>query len=223
MTEWSSSFPKGYWASSYVLEGALRQVTLETFLDLMRQGEGSLTGWPVWWVPDREDMEPYVMDGLFECFMGPGLPAYSDFWRASPSGRFFLARGYQEDSDSKLDPGSILDLTLPIWRTGECLLHASRMASLMGDPQASVRMRMRWTGLAGRRLAAWANPARDVRRRVARQDEVASEVEVAADAVEESLPALVLSLTRPLYEIFNAFRSSEEMVVQELTRLRKRQ
>jgi hypothetical protein len=58
--------------------------------------------------------------------------AHCDFWRAAPTGRFFLMRGYQEDSQEAVAPGTIIDVTLPIWRLSEGLLHAARMAAALG-------------------------------------------------------------------------------------------
>ena len=80
----------------------------------------------------------------------------------APDGRFFLVRGYQEDASENptVETGTIFDLTLPIWRTGEVLLHAASMARQFGAAQARVIIIIEWSGLADRRLAAFANPNR---------------------------------------------------------------
>lgn len=51
----------------------------------------------------------------------------------------FLLRGYQEDSNpNSIEPETIFDLTLPVWRVGECLLNAERLATALTDQSASV-------------------------------------------------------------------------------------
>jgi hypothetical protein len=72
----------------------------------------------------------------------------------------FLLRGYQEDTSSKISPGKHLDLTLPVWRTGECLLHASRLARRLGTQ--TVDFSMTWTGLQGRELGVALSQMRHV-------------------------------------------------------------
>jgi len=93
---------------------------LSDLLDILKKVKGHETGWPPWWVPTRNEIRPYVYDGLIECWLGEGDladPAHSDFWRASPQGMLFLLRGYQEDSaPEEFPPGTRFDLTIPIWR-----------------------------------------------------------------------------------------------------------
>ena len=72
----------------------------------------------------------------------------------------FLLRGYYEDtggsSDRKIEPGTIIDIRMPIWRVAECLDHARILSSLLapGEDQLRVLFRTRWYGLAGRRLSS---------------------------------------------------------------------
>jgi hypothetical protein len=81
--------------------------------------------------------------------------AHPDFWRPSPQGMMYLLRGYAEDSTSDFAPGKVFDLTLPVWRVGECLLHAKRFAAKLADGPSSV-IRAVWSGLRGRILRPWA-------------------------------------------------------------------
>ena len=113
-------------------------------LEALRQGCVRHTGWPPFWVPTREGIEPYMYEGNVECWLGPDGasrdPAHSDFWRASSEAQLFLMRGYQEDGSENptVEPGTLFDLTLPIWRTGEVLLHAASMSRQYGADQAQV-------------------------------------------------------------------------------------
>ena len=87
-------------------------------LEALRQGELRYTGWPPFWVPDREGIAPYIWDDNVECWIGGDGedrdPATSDYWRVSPHAQFFLIRGYQEDAAHirGIEPGTVF-LRLP--------------------------------------------------------------------------------------------------------------
>jgi hypothetical protein len=116
------------------------------------------TGWPQFSVPRPDQNRSYIQDGNVECWIGRDGqdrgPAHGDFWRASPDGKFFFIRGYHEDEaqDRGVAPHTVFDITLPCWRLGETLLHATNMAAEFGDPEAKVTIVPEWTGLAGRTL-----------------------------------------------------------------------
>src|SRR5690606_3509397 len=76
-------------------------------------------------------------------------------WRASRSGAFTIVRAY--DSDDQ-EPGTYLELTLPVWRVAELLLYAGRMATRFGSDVVNVILR--YDGLAGRVLRTRAAPNR---------------------------------------------------------------
>ena len=193
-------------------------------------------GWPVFWVPTREDLTPCEVDGVLECWLAPGDgdtdrrfndAASCDFWRAAPTGRMFLIRGYQEDAQETFPPGAIFDPGLPIWRLGEALLHAARLATLLKREDNSVitvRFRALYSGLRGRVLRAWANPLTDllVEGTAARSDEAMLEVVVPASEIEKNLATHVFPLVASLYERFGVTGLSIHRVQAEVERLQKR-
>ena len=139
-------------------------------------------------------------------------------------GRFFLVRGYQEDASENptVETGTIFDLTLPIWRTGEVLLHAASMARQFGAAQARVIIIIEWSGLADRRLAAFANPNRLlVETYSVRQNTYRTSLEVQADQIDETLPELVGRIVRQLYELFDFFTPPPTLVAEELSEMRR--
>ena len=153
----SARFPHGHFAVGYVLSGDLNRLGLNEVLEALNRGTIRHTGWPEFWVPTREEIRPYIRDGNIECWMvrdgKEQGTAHSDFWRASPSGSLFLIRGHEEDDARHHGtPGTRFDITLPAWRVGEGLLHASNMAMEFGDVAAQVTFVVEWTGLAGRSL-----------------------------------------------------------------------
>jgi len=219
-----SRYSKGTWEVSYYIAGEFVPPSLSDFRDILSKVKGHETGWPPWMVPTRSEIAPYPIDGLIECWLAKNIygdAAHSDFWRASPEGLMFLLRGYQEDSyPDRPMPGRIFDLTLPVWRVGECLLHAQRLAVALCNQPSSIIFRVCWEGLAGRVLTAWANPDRLVHDgRQSRQDIVQSEMTVPVDSISTNLPEIVKSLTQPLYETFDFFSPSLTMFQEELSKM----
>ncbi|MGZ8707916.1 MAG: hypothetical protein ACXW0R_11110 [Gaiellaceae bacterium] len=149
-------------------------------------------------------------------------PSHSDYWRASPDARMFLLRGYEEDGEpDKRAPGSAFDFTIPIWRFGEALLHAERLARELGDPQATVHFKGSWDGLKGRALRSlWArrlvtyNPT-------AQQDSVVSHVSAVAEDITPRLSEVVHELLAPLYTIFDFYEVPPRVIEEELTQMRE--
>lgn len=222
--------PDGHYAFDYHIAGATAVSGKAMWEALSRAGRQKHTGWPPFWVPSRPAIAPYSIEGGVECWLGrPDAErafrdaAHSDFWQVSLDGRAYLRRGYLEDSADVLAPATIFDLTLPIWRTGEVLLHAHRLAAALavGDA-AEIRVRVRFAGLAGRHLTSWANPHREIsddhRSRI---DSAAGAVTCSAAAVAERLPDLVRELLVPVYERFEFFELPPTLVAEELGRLRK--
>jgi hypothetical protein len=127
------------------------------------------TGWPPFWYPTRAGIEPYLFDGLVECWLGGDPqtqlanrdPALSDFWRISPEGVAFLLRGYDEDSIAVqrphqpiAEPGTLFDITVPVWRVGETMLHAASLARNLVEGPATISFVAQYEGLAGRGLTS---------------------------------------------------------------------
>ena len=225
-------FPYGFYAFAYHVDGGAR-FELSELLDVLRDAP-SLTGWNTWWVPTRQEIAPYVSTDAIECWIGGDTSehgihrdaAHSDFWRVDPDGFAFLLRGYQEDGNdvarAGIQPGTCLDPTVPIWRIGEGLLHATHLAGRLGGN--SVSFAARYTGLRGRRLYQWAHPMDyDVwGGGVNKDDPVQLSTIVAVDSLKANLVEVVLSLLSPLYERFDFTRLPLEIVQRELNRLRGR-
>lgn len=227
-------FPYGWYQFDYALEGDLKEVELHRFEDILAKAETRLTGWPVFWVPTRKDIAPREVDGVIECWLKPADDterafadaAHCDFWRAAPTGRMFLIRGYQEDSQETFPPGTIFDTTLPTWRIGEALLHAARLASLLKRDASSditVHFRARCTGLIGRVLKAWANPLANllIEGMAARSDEAIMEAAIPAADIEKNLTAYVFPLVSSLFERFGVSEVPRTRVEAEIERLLK--
>jgi len=227
-------FPNGWYRFDYALEGDFQTVELYRFKDLLEQAVVQHTGWPLWLFLTKHDLSPYELDGLIECWLKPleaqanrplGDAAHCDFWRAAPTGRTFIMRGYQEDSQDTFAPRTIFDTTLPIWRMGEALLHAEKLASLLAPEAKSIKVRLRahYTGLSGRVLRSWGNPAANLMFEggAARSDEALLEATAPVSTVSKNLPAIVTPMASSLFERFGVAGLTQESVATELERMAK--
>jgi len=233
-----SRYSKGVWYVAYTIRDIHPSIDRTKLLDVLREVRGHETGWPPWWIPSRKEIAPYPYDEVIECWLvdlhsssifGPARSdvfrdsGHSDFWRASPKGMMFLLRGYEEDSDPHSEPGTMVDVILPIWRVGECLLHAERLAKVIGKSVTTpVTILITWKGVSGRTLVSWATPRRILfdHRGPSRQDSVTSEITVATNLISETLPEIVETLTKPLYETFDFFNVPPTVVREELLKMR---
>lgn len=213
-------YARGSWACAYQVTPVSEPPSASQLRQIVREVEGHETGWPVWLtLTNRPEMRPHLVGDVIECHLH--LTSEQDYWRADPRGRMFLTRLLQEDTRDMQgsEPGRYFDLTLPVWRTGECLLHASRMAARLGAEQIDVRMR--WRGLAGRELATIASPTRMLYPgHQASDDEVMTSISTAADAIPDALPELVQRLTEPLFARFDFFEPPAELYATEIERMR---
>lgn len=229
-------FPHGYYQVDYCFEGDLVPVEPHRLEEILGRALVRYTGWPPFWLPTREEIAPRLVDDILECWMAPSSDetlrrfddaAHCDFWRAAPSGRMFLIRGYQEDSEETFPPGRIFDAALPVWRMGEVFLHAASLArQLARDPDKAVlHLRAIYTGLNARELRNWANPTgprlfeRDA---VSKSDEAALAIRLPLREVEPHLDRHLTAFLWPLYERFGIAQLPQSHVSAELDRMRRR-
>jgi transcriptional regulator with XRE-family HTH domain len=225
-------FPHGWHRFDYVLEGDLKPIELHELALVLERATIRHAGWPMFLISHRPDLSPQEIDGVLECWLGAGVDrmfydaAHCDFWRAAPSGRMFLIRGYQEDAQETFPPGSIFDSTLVIWRLGEALLHAAKLANLLRlheEDKIEIRFRAYYSGLSGRVLKAWANPLAEllVEGSPARSDEAILEAVIPAAEVETDLAAHIFPRVASLFERFGVTGLSPNRVQHEIERLQK--
>lgn len=226
-------FPDGYYRVDYCFGGELRTPTSREFEEMLRDvSRTKYSGWSVFMFMTRDELRPREVDGAIEAWLPPsGIversfddPAHCDYWRGAPSGRMFLIRGYQEDGQETFPPGTVFDTSLPIWRLGEILLHASRLAQLLAkdDPLSlTVKLRALYSGLRGRQLKSWANPLAGLimEGRPSRSDEVLLEAEPSVADVKDDLAAVLTPLVSQLFERFDAESVSYDFVRSEVSKL----
>jgi hypothetical protein len=226
--------PLGGYELDYALLGDFAKPGRAELLEKLRLAVAHRSGWPEFWVPTRDEIRPVPIDDTIQCWLGtPEMgerdPGHVDFWRASPEGRMFLLRGYFEDTaddrpDHPIEPGTIIDMRMPIWRVAECLDHARILGALLapGQKQLQVLFRSRWYGLAGRRVSSL-DPMQAFFMRdgyTSRQEEFAVEATLDVRQITDNLPEIIHPLLAPLYELFDFFELTMDLVRQTLANRR---
>lgn len=223
-------FTHGYYCVAYEILGEPRRIPPAQLPDTLRASIVRHTGWPPFWYPNREGIEPYLIDGAVECWLGgdPRTPvgqrdsAHSDFWRIHPDGLAFLLRGFQEDGmdPQTIAPATVFDLTFPVWRIGEILLHARSLAANLFEGPTTIKVTATYHGLAGRALVSIDRRRHIWDNQVAHQNTITLGTHVDAQTVDANLPEIAHPLLEPLYALFDFFELPMQLVAEELARMR---
>jgi hypothetical protein len=224
----------GRYSIAYEILGERRQIVPAQFPEVLRRSVVRHTGWPPFWYPTRAGIAPYSIDGAVECWLGNDHEtriedqdaSHSDFWRVHPDGLAFLLRGFQEDDGERqlgggpVMPGTVFDITLPVWRVGEALLQARCLAANLFEGPTTIRFVVTYEGLAGRSLASINNRRHIWDGRVSHQETITLNTHIDAQTIDANLPEIVHPLLSPLYALFDFFELPMQLVVDELTRMR---
>jgi len=207
-----SPFRFGFWTFAYQVRGNFEIEDLDRLALILGRVQGNETGWPPWWVPGREAIRPYVHGDNLECWLGAegfwGGPGHSDLWRASLDGSLFLARGYQSDELPEIEAGAGFEVSLPIWRVGECLKHVERFSFAICDESVPVDVQITWKGLQNRRLfrySWWRDRIAVPETAIAQNDSVTTSLSFESGDINNHLVRIVRNLTQPLYQNFNFY------------------
>jgi hypothetical protein len=211
-------FQSGFWQGSFVLTGFMSSIGLKDFLEVLRDSETGRTGWDIGWVPTRSEIAPYPYKDGIEVWLaesGDKGSAYSDFWRAEPTGRFSLFRGYQEDGREfqAKHPGKLLAFSLMLWRVTEFLLYVESFAHHLKVPSAKATIKFSWYGLENRTIYYHKGFGDIYRNHVCCQDSAHSRYVIENCAnIKTSLIHDVCRITAPLFEVFGFFHITEQQV-----------
>ena len=160
--------------ASCVVRGVPLDHPLKTLLEVVFVHQPRLTGWPPW--VDSSSFRdcgthPYVKEKGWEAIIYGIRTHWSvkelDFWRIEPTGRFYTARTYEDDTSKSLlnrgaKPGTILDFVLLITRTAEIIATVRAFVDgLEVDREKALLEFARWTGLKGREICCWVQPGQE--------------------------------------------------------------
>jgi len=218
-------FPKGSYDISFALVGARVASGLSELQQLLQKArEIKLTGWTPFLELNKDPWAPYPHDNTIEAWVGRPIDnqytsgARADFWRATPAGELYMIRGYTEDDLESVAPGTVIDVTLPVWRVGEAVLFAARLADAFGSWE-SLAVRYRFTGLEGRSLVSINGQRAMYDPRVARTPSVTLQMQLSRGHVSDNLVEAMTQLLSPLYECFGFFKLPSRLVDEELTKM----
>jgi hypothetical protein len=223
-----ATFPNGRYEMSFEIEGF---EPLRSLLDLRarldRAGELRHTGWGPFVSISRPELAPRPVQDAIEAWVGLPDPdrfqrdaGHCDYWRVNRDGKFFLLRGYQEDDIERARPGTLFDVTLPVWRIGEALLYLSRFAR-EEEANPAITVRVRYFGLEGRSLTSVSGRRFMTDHWKSADDEAALAARATAQEMDENLSEVLYPMLVPLYERFNFFELPRTLVTEELAEMRK--
>jgi hypothetical protein len=223
----TARMPLGHYEISFQIRGVPSAGTARELRRRMETASSvKYTGWSPFVQLTRSEFEPRFVQGYVEAWIGRPVDnrfardsAHCDYWRAHSSGLFFLLRGYDEDAVNSTAPGTIIDLTLPVWRTGEALLYASRLGRTYGDA-SDILVKLRYTGLRNRRLSSVDRFRFMPNGGLCYDDEVDLGTRMNSAEIEDNLVELLHPLLAPLYERFDFFELTLDFVREEVTRMR---
>ena len=215
----------GYFSFAAQVIGKSKNLTAAQVLEI-NQSARKYTGWPAFVSLHHEQSRPTLVAGCLEAWMAhvpnPDV-GLSDFWRIDPKGKFFLLRGYQEDSrgiDARLGtPGNSFEVTLPTWRLGEFLLRVADLADAMFEEEYELLVECTWTGLNGRSLFSHNGRRFMLGGYKSAAPSVTTTGRFSQQMLRELLPETVKSLNNPLYEHFNFFTPPESFYSEELAEM----
>lgn len=227
--------PYGYTSYAFRIHGQMRGIDHIVFYKILDDvAKTKYSGWSPFWIPTSDDIKPYVVDNqIIECWLGTkakGDPfnlftaSTTDFWRASKEGYMYLQRGYQEDSNEDIAPKEIFDLTIPIRIAAEVICYAGRLARARAQntEESSIELHVKYTGLQGRLLANWSDPASPFfdKKRVATSDiaemSIKFDLNEICEPLHESVAKIVYRLLKELYTKFNFYELQYEFIEAKL-------
>ena len=220
-------FPHGYYEMAFALEGAEPAAGLADLQERLAVARRvKLTGWSTFLEMHQRGLAPYAHDDAVEAWVGRPVrhdagqesPSHCDFWRASRYGQLYTIRGYKEDGHDRFPPGTAFDLTMPIWRVGEGLLFAGRLAEAFAGVDR-ISIFCRFTGLQGRELVSIGDTRHVRDGRVSHTNEIVLRGAATPEQVRDNLAEVLTPLLRPLYELFDFFPLPPAMVGEESQRL----
>ena len=227
-------FPYGYYEVAVHPINATPVETVDILRERLAHAQRiELTGWPPFLELSQKEWKPYPLENHIEAWIGrrndensPREAYRSDYWRASKSGELYTIRGYLEDSYKartmrQVEPGTVFDLTLPIWRIGEILYFATRFLAEFRNVQA-IMIKCRFVGINDRIITSldlrhWTTDSRPCR-----SNEVVTTATVDLKQLEDNMVEIVYQLLMELYEHFDFYKLAQTLVKEELSKLRGR-
>lgn len=210
-----------------------------SFMNLIGAANPGYTGWPLWidsrGFPKEEgepgqnlDPTPRVVEEGWETFLysyeRDSWYNHLDFWRVEPDGRFYAYRAFEDDiTEGKGYPETMttLDLRLVVWRVAEAIAVPMAFARAMdlAPEETTLHYAFRWSGLRGRELSSWTEPAKHVTPGLICHEQVVRSpvIDIPLDTPISAIAPYVQAATSKLFASFGGFEL-DATVVEDLTK-----
>ena len=177
------------------------------------------TWWPIFLIIRKEpefisdNFELSLLDQVFES-------DHSDFWRIWRDWMNFALRGYQTDCRTDYNPGEVFDLTIPVWRLGEYLLHILDLWNFLYEEGFQILFESWWTGLKDRKLVSLGWERFIFREYLSNDDVYKFRTNIWDKEIQDILPLVTQKILSWLYEKFNLFQPTYELYEVEINKMR---
>ena len=222
MTSLKEGLARGYFGVNYsLLEYSHQPVLHPELADWLRLDGPKHTGWiPFVWLdnephtPELVDEHTYRSTIITENLTHP----HYERWSASTLGYFTLIRAHDLDHNPQYKEYDVIELTTPVWRVAEFMLHAERMAKRFGAKE--IEFTVQFTGLKGRRLLSLPESNRLLSREYKTgAPEYKKAITLDATTVDAGVAAFTDQLMEPFYRLFE-FTLPAELCEQEINKMR---
>jgi hypothetical protein len=179
-------------------------------LDAVANNNIDTFGWPIGVVLQRDPYRPRpIADGVVATVHWEERATF-DYWALGTTGDFYLAKTLSEDALGHPDK---IFFNTRIVRVAETVMFLSRLYLALGaDPDSTVRLTVRHTGLAGRPLQATASRGFVFHRRTTIEQEMSTTSRWVLSAGEKDLVTIVKQLLAPLFQVYEFFEVSDEVL-----------
>ena len=193
--------------------------------DVAREAPIRTFGWPIALYLERDEYRPKVLkDGIVaeiktndRDLNGKHRAWTYDYWTIRTDGSFYLAKSLFENTRK---PTHIFFDTRII-RTTEVLMYALNLYSALGVPEDQrLTVKIRYSGINGKKLGAAGNRLiHDYR--ICHENDIEMEITASMKELSEEMSVCVGKLTAPLFELFDFFAVSQEVLYGIVNNYRK--
>ncbi len=177
---------------------------LATPKELLRSADAAQIntfGWPIGLVMRKDEMTPVPRtDGIAAIIHASVLGETYDYWALRKNGDFFTLKSIFEGIKDR----DAIFIDTRIVRTTEAVMHSLRLyEQLQVDPASRFVIRIEYSGLQGKRLAASSPNSFFRRNLVIQEDSIDTDFRGTLQEAESQLTNVVKQLVSPLFELFD--------------------
>jgi hypothetical protein len=170
------------------------------------------TGWPIGVVLTNPQSSPKPESGGIRAVI-PTTSGRFDFWSLDRHGHFYLLRRLEEDSDTRVKPGSSLYFDTRIWRIAEVLLHCANLYRVLDvTAETEIRIQIAHCGIRGRTLTASdMMRALSMLGRISHENESQWAKTVPLGTIEPNIGPLVEEISSELFVLFEFWKPDPQV------------